>query len=192
MRRGSIVRPNAHDWKSCEGNTSAGSNPALSASVGDAPQVGIHLWRFFVATWCMLPTWAHHSTSSQHESRTRLLPVIHAGCLSLGPLHTLQGNPTSIRRHGPVPIATATRAPCWRRHQQSPSATLATGWAYAKSAPGAMPHTLSGLGNSYPRTATHQAGVPETRLPYIQECFAAKRSTRPAAELAHQRSIYLV
>jgi hypothetical protein len=30
-RRGSIVRPNAHDWKSCEGHTSAGSNPALSA-----------------------------------------------------------------------------------------------------------------------------------------------------------------
>jgi hypothetical protein len=45
-RRGSIVRPNAHDWKSCEGNTSAGSNPALSASAGNAPQVACPLWRF--------------------------------------------------------------------------------------------------------------------------------------------------
>ena len=33
LGRGSIVRPNAHDWKSCEGHTSAGSNPALSARV---------------------------------------------------------------------------------------------------------------------------------------------------------------
>jgi hypothetical protein len=45
MGRGSIVRPNAHDWKSCEGNTSAGSNPALSASSKETPQNASRLRR---------------------------------------------------------------------------------------------------------------------------------------------------
>jgi hypothetical protein len=128
-RRGCIVRPNAHDWKSCEGNTSAGSNPALSANAGDAPQVDSHLWRLYVSAGFSLPAWAHHSTSNQpHRARRQRL------CRS--PVCTATGTPTSTRRHGPLPIATATRAPRWRRHQQSPSATLLAGWAYTKSAPG--------------------------------------------------------
>jgi hypothetical protein len=150
-RRGCIVRPNAHDWKSCEGNTSAGSNPALSASVGDAPQVEVHLWRL-----CL----------SIHVSRCHIDPTVldPAGqCTSASvagqvhrllfgsPIRKAKRTPSNIGRQGTEPIATATRAHCWRRHQQCPSATPATDWAYAKSAPGAcwMQCTTRHLGSGH-------------------------------------------
>ena len=53
-RRGSIVRPNAHDWKSCEGNTSAGSNPALSARTVRRHRLP-NLWRLSFC-WSLIET----------------------------------------------------------------------------------------------------------------------------------------
>ena len=150
-RRGCIVRPNAHDWKSCEGNTSEGSNPSLSASAGDAPQVEVHLWRFCLlihVSRCQIEPTVPAPTVPMHRHIGRC-PCASSRCtcasvagqahrlLSGSPMRKAKRTPSNIGCHRTGPIATTTHAHCWRRHQQCPSATPATDWTYAKSAPGA-------------------------------------------------------
>ncbi len=162
-RRGSIVRPNAHDWKSCEGNTSAGSNPALSANAGKAPQVESRLWRFC----CPLASHAAILDPPPQQPRAGWVPPLPGTCVS-----TSSGRPGA----GPSP-----RLPlhCWRRHQQYPSAIPSKSWHNANPALGCCrtqrPYAVR-VGNLKSRTAARQLGAAEARLTYWSACRETKHS----------------
>ena len=146
-----------------------------------------------------LPRSSHAATLQACRSMPYSGPIVkRAGRLSNAPIAVrqpiAQGKGTAnqhraswnrAHRHGytRTPLAPPPAMPFCHTHHR-----LDLRQASAWGTPDAMPHTPPGLGKPGSRTATRHAGVPEARLPYIQECFAAKRSTRPAAELAAQRS----
>ena len=171
-RRGCIVRPNAHDWKSCEGNTSEGSNPSLSASAGDAPQVEVHLWRLYLSihvSRCHIeptvldptvPMLRHIGRCTGWVRRQAAFRQSHAQGKNDTKQHRASRN--RAHRHGytrTLPAPPPTMPFCHTHHG------LGLCQVSAWSTLDAMPHTPSGFGTPGPRTATHQR-VPEARLAY--------------------------
>jgi hypothetical protein len=97
---------------------------------------------------------------------------------------------TSTRRHGTTPIATAARAHGWRRHQQCPPASSTKARPNTNPAPGAC---LLQYPTRHPILGSQMPKGPLIRwewqkLDFPTGVLAAKRSTRPAAELAAQRT----
>ena len=113
-----------------------------------------------------------HAATQGRLSLIQMPMTRRTGCFPKVP-RVWQRTPIGVGRHRTGSIATAARAHCWRRHQQCPSATPATGWAYAKSAPGACwmqcPTRHLGSGRQHPeRPLTREC----QKLDYaLQECL---------------------